>query len=106
MDETKSSNEEALDRVVAWVCTGLDDAQLGRHIRQKIDDTLDDGAVAELITQARAAIADRVAYDRDFHIGRAISRLDQLYSLAIAQQDVRSALAAQKELSRLLDLTA
>lgn len=105
MDAT-ASNDETLDRVVGWLCAGLDDAQLARHIRSKIDEDLDDDAVATLITDARDAIADRVAVDRDYHVGRAISRLDGLYAMAVAQQDARTALAVQKELTRLLDLNA
>jgi len=106
MDATPSNDNATLDRVVGWLCAGLDDAQVARHCRNKLDANLDDGAVAKLITDARLAIADRVAVDRDYHIGRAISRLDGLYAMAVAQQDARTALAVQKELTRLLDLHA
>lgn len=103
--DAPQSNEQ-LDRVVAWLCAGLDDAQVARHVRQKLDPDATDEHVEDLIEQGRAAIADGVAVDRDYLIGRTLARLDGLYAMAVAQQDARTALAVQKELTRLLDLHA
>lgn len=106
MDEPTSNNDESLDKVIAWLCAGLNDDQVARHVRQKIDADATDEQIGTLITEARSAIADGVSFDRDFIIGRTLARLDTLYSMAVAQQDARTALAVQKELTRLLDLTA
>jgi hypothetical protein len=95
------STDSAVDRVIGWLCAGLSDAQVRRQIVEKLHP---EAPVDELIEKARESIADRVAVDRDYQIGRAITRLDGLYAMAIAQQDVKGALSIQKELTRLLSL--
>ena len=58
------------------------------------------------IEHARAKIIDAAEVDRDKARGQAIVRLTDLYERALKVQDVKAALAAQKELNKLQGLTA
>jgi hypothetical protein len=60
----------------------------------------------QIIADARKRITVAADYTRDEQIGRAVMRLDDLYAKSIAGQDTRTALQAQRELNRLLDLYA
>lgn len=59
-----------------------------------------------VVAEARKRITVAADYTRDEQIGRAVMRLDDLYAKSIAGQDTRTALQAQRELNRLLDLYA
>ena len=58
------------------------------------------------IQQAKRAVVDAAEIDRDKARGEAIVRLQDLYERSLRVQDVKAALAAQKELNRLLGLRA
>ena len=60
----------------------------------------------QVVAEARKRITVAADYTRDEQIGRAVMRLDDLYAKSIAGQDIRTALQAQRELNRLLDLYA
>jgi predicted DNA-binding protein (UPF0251 family) len=60
--------------------------------------------VANIIAQARRKITLAADYARDEEIGKAITRLGDIYQRSIAMQDIKTALAAQREVSRLLGL--
>ena len=60
----------------------------------------------QVVADARKRITVAADYTRDEQIGRAVMRLDDLYAKSIAGQDIRTALQAQRELNRLLDLYA
>ena len=60
----------------------------------------------QIVGEARKRITVAADYTRDEQIGRAVMRLDDLYAKSIAGQDIRTALQAQRELNRLLDLYA
>lgn len=60
----------------------------------------------QTVADARKRITVAADYTRDEQIGRAVMRLDDLYAKSIAGQDIRTALQAQRELNRLLDLYA
>lgn len=106
MASTEQNNDDSLDRVAGWVVAGLDHGQIVKHLRAKVDSDTTDADAARMIEEARAAIADYSAQDQDFRLGQAVQRLDQLYAQAVAQADTRTALAVQKETTRLLDLGA
>ena len=58
------------------------------------------------IEHARGKIIDAAEVDRDKARGQAIVRLTDLYERALKVQDVKAALAAQKELNKLQGLIA
>ena len=57
-----------------------------------------------MITQARRRIAVATSYDVVLEIGTAYLRLNDIYTRALKSQDTRTALAAQREINRLLSL--
>jgi hypothetical protein len=61
-------------------------------------------AAAAEIRRARRQIALAAQFDRAEEIGAAVGRLRQLYAVAVKAGEVSAALAAVKELNRLLDL--
>jgi len=58
------------------------------------------------IRDANLELAEQAAHHRPGEIGRAIRRLNDLYSATMRVQDYQRALAAQRELNRLLGLYA
>lgn len=58
----------------------------------------------EAVRVARKRITVAADYAREEQIGRAVMRLEDLYAKAVAGQDLRTALQAQKELHRLMSL--
>ena len=57
-----------------------------------------------MITDAYAAILAAALYHRQRAAGQALIRLHDIYERSLQIQDVKTALAAQKELNRLQDL--
>ena len=57
-----------------------------------------------IIAEARKRLTIAATFNRDEQFGKAISRLEDLYSKSITAADIRSALQAQRELNRLLNL--
>jgi hypothetical protein len=60
----------------------------------------------KVVSEARKRITVAADYTRVEQIGRAVMRLDDLYAKSIAGKDLRTALQAQREVNRLLDLYA
>lgn len=83
--------------------SGLGDAAL-RDALTQIDPPLTPDQVAPAIAEGRRRITLAADYHRDHEIGRAITRLNDLYRRALAAQDIKHALAAQRELTKLFDL--
>ena len=71
---------------------------------EKLQLTAEQANVA--IEHAKKAILDAAEIDRDKARGEAVFRFNDLYERSLHMQDVKSALAAQKELNRLLALHA
>ncbi len=62
------------------------------------------GAARKIVVEARKRITLAADFDRDEQLGKAVSRLEDLYAKSIVAKDPRTALQAQKELNRLLAL--
>lgn len=60
--------------------------------------------IPDTIAEARRRLTVAADYNRDEQIGTAFVRLNDLYRRSLAVQDVKTALAAQRELNKLLDL--
>ena len=89
------------DRVVLLLTNGMTvEAAESYCISQRQD--LD--TARRTVSEARQRITVAADYARDEQLGKAVMRLEDLYAKSIAGKDVRSAIAAQKELNRLLRL--
>jgi hypothetical protein len=61
-------------------------------------------AARRAVAEARKKLTVAADYARDEQLGKAIQRLEDLYAKSIAAKDTRTALQAQRELNRLMDL--
>lgn len=90
-----------IDQVALLIVSGLPAAELPAAVEAL-------GAskrrTKNIIDAARERIVQAASVDRIAAIGKAIVRLEDLYSRALKASDLRTALAAEKELNRLLDL--
>ncbi|WP_428937781.1 hypothetical protein [Fontivita pretiosa] len=91
------------DRVVLLLVNGMS-AQAAEAFAVQNGGGADEAR--QIVAEARKRITVAADYNRDEQIGRAVMRLDDLYAKSIAAQDIRTALQAQRELNRLLDLYA
>ena len=71
---------------------------------QKIIWGISDSMLDEYIARATAEIKLRAATDRDEEYGKALERLRNLYARNILIEDLKAALAVQKEINELLGL--
>ncbi len=91
------------DRVVLLLINGMSpESAQGYCLQQGVAPD----EARQIVAEARKRITVAADYTRDEQIGRAVMRLDDLYAKSIAGQDIRTALQAQRELNRLLDLYA
>ena len=91
-----------LDKVIKMLVSGVSEEAVRHACVEKFG--LDRARAAELVVEARQQITIAADYNRDEELGAAIARLRDLYSRSIAAGNVKTALAAQKELNRLLKL--
>ena len=95
---------ETFDRIVLLLVSLQSVAAVKTACIEKLGLTDDQAEAA--IEHAKKAIIDAAEIDKDKARGEAILRLNDLYERSLRVQDVKSALAAQKELNRLLGLLA
>ena len=81
---------------------GLDRNEAIRAATDELE--VDRQYAATLVDLAIDKIAVAADYERRTEIGQSYHRLNHLYTVSLRQDDPRAALAAQKELNRLLDL--
>ncbi len=100
----RSKNESSckIDSVLLLLVSGLTQADLEAAAIEKLG--IDPGDVADVIAAARRRLKDAADFDQAERLGESITRLNDLYARCIRGQDLRTALQAQKELNRLLDL--
>jgi hypothetical protein len=91
------------DQVVLLLVGGLGLDAAERYCRQR---GLDGPAAAAAMVEARKRITLAADYARDEQLGKAVKRLEDLYAKSLTAKDTRTALQAQRELNRLLDLYA
>ena len=94
------------DQIVLLLVKGLSDSQVSQIAAQQPDADLE--AIPSLIAEARAEIALAGTYSRNAQRGIAIRRLELVITNASTQKppDNKTILAAQTQLSRLMDLYA
>ena len=93
--------QDVLDKIVLLMVSGLQQGAV-EEAAHKLG--LTDGEVPAAIAEAKLAIAIAARYDRNEQMGAALIRLNDLYRRALAIQDTKTALAAQRELNKLMEL--
>jgi len=91
-----------LDAVIRLLISGVTEPAILHACSEKF--SLDAAAAERALAEGRRRITLAADYHRDQELGTAISRLNNLYSESIRLHDVRTALQAQRELNRLMDL--
>jgi len=91
-----------LDKVIKMLISGISEEATRHTCVENLG--LNHAQAAEAVVEARQRITIAADYNRDQELGTAIARLRDLYTRSISVQDVKTALAAQKELNRLLKL--
>jgi hypothetical protein len=99
-----SADPKVLDKVTLLLVSGLSDNAATDACVDKLG--VDPQDAVDAVAEARQRITIAADYHRDEQLGTAILRLQDLYVRAIKVQDVKTALAAQKELNKLLRLYA
>lgn len=99
MSKTQPSQ---VDSIVLMLVSGISPAQAERACTEKLG--MGEPQAKRAIAAARRQITIAADYDRIAEIGTAYTRLNDLYSRSLKVSDVKVALAAQKELHRLLAL--
>lgn len=90
-----------LDQVVLLLINGMS-LESAESFCQARGHDLDEAR--RTVAEARQRITVAADFARDERLGQAVMRLDDLYTKSIAAKDTRTALQAQRELSRLLGL--
>lgn len=98
---TKPPPEDVVDRVLLALVRNVAPTELEKNAAQLGTDA---AGVAAAIAEARRRITLAARFNRDQEMGRAYHRLNDLYKTSTAIQDAKTALAAQRELHRLLGL--
>lgn len=93
---------DALDAVVLLLVSGLSDTQATAAAVESF--TLSTKSAEHHVREARNRITLSASFDRAAELGTSYKRLNLLYQRSAATHDFKSALAAQKELNRLLQL--
>jgi hypothetical protein len=65
---------------------------------------IESNQVNEAICEARRKLTRTADYNRDEQLGTAITRMNDIYSRAIRAGDIKTALMAQRDINKLLDL--
>lgn len=92
----------AADKLVLLLVSGITTADIRTTATEALK--IEPAHVDKAIAEARRRITLAARTDRNRETGAAITRYRDLYRRALAVQDTKTALAAQKELSKLLDL--
>lgn len=99
----RPANDDQIGRLVLLLVAGVAPDQAARAGREQFG--LTPAGAREAVKEARRRLQLAAEYNRDEALGTAIQRLNTLYAAAVQEKDTRSAIAAQKEINRLLDLT-
>jgi hypothetical protein len=99
----KTSKPSTTDKLVLAIVQGMNAERVAAGLGVAPED------VPRVVDEARRKLTLAADYNRDEQLGTAISRLNELWGKAMrpaegAPADVRTAVAVQKELNRLLDL--
>lgn len=96
------ADHPAIDKIILLLVSGITPSDLRTACTEKLNVAA--GDVNAVVAAARRRITVAADYDRDEEVGKAVTRLNDLYARAIRNQDTRTALATQREINRLLSL--
>lgn len=96
------NDREVIDRLVLMLVSGVTPESAERAAVEKMGIAI--RTAKRLIRKARQSITLAAGFNRDDEIGTAYLRLNDLFSRALKTQDTKTALAAQRELNRLMAL--
>ena len=100
---SKSPPPDVIDKLVPLLVSNLTTGQINAAAEKL-------GLLSQDLPSALALVKRRITiaadYDRDQQVGTAFVRLNDIYRRSLTVQDVKTALAAQKELNKLLSLYA
>jgi len=101
---TNGEIELRVAKVVELLAAGVNRASVIRFAAEKTDWRVSDRTIDKYLQRAHEAIAKQAGVEREFVIGKALTRLDDLYRKAFAIQDYKTCLAVMKEHNRLMGL--
>ena len=93
---------EILDKLILLIVSGVGESDLLKAAVEKL--SLSPAQAARSLKSARRKITIAADFNRDAEVGTAYLRLNDLYTRCLKIQDTRTALAAQRELNKLLNL--
>lgn len=103
---TKAEHEQRLSQIHALLVNNLSRKDICRYVSEKTTWGLTERSIDRYIAEATKMIQASAAFSRDLELGKAIARINDLYSRAHRVQDYKTCLAVQRELSELLGLYA
>jgi len=95
-------DDATIDKIVRLLCNVQDRATVVAACLEKLG--LDPDHVDAAIEAAVEKVTRAAHFHRDHELGKALTRLNQCYQKAVTIQDTKTAIAAQRELNRLLGL--
>ena len=95
-------DSDKLGRVVLLLTSGFTPEKALQYCMTHID--MSEEEARECVEQARRRITVAADYARDEQIGIAISRINDIFTKATSAKDIKTALQAQRELNKLMDL--
>jgi len=104
MTETATAPDYNAKKVALLLVSGLTETQAINTAQEKLG--LDADQAQATVREAKRLITVAADYNREAEIGTAITRLNDVYSRALKVQDLKTALATQRELDKLMGLHA
>lgn len=91
------------DLILSLVATGLSGAEVIEYIEKSKEwNGADKKTIQTGIKAANKTLKNMAVYQKDFEIGKALFRLNELYKKSLAIQDYKGCLAIQKEIDGLI----
>lgn len=99
---TRPDENAAIGKVVLLMVKGVSGDNLTKICMSRLG--MEQHEADEVIANARRKLTRAADYNRDEQLGTAVARLNEIFASAFQGEDPKTALAAQKELNKLLDL--
>lgn len=102
---TNAQRKQAVALIVEMLTRGMTDAEMWRYFEKRPDKwPITKRTYYTYRKKAEAAFKEVSQYTAEVELGKAISRLNNLYSRAISKKDLKTALSVQREINELLKL--
>lgn len=103
---TKAEIEVRVTEIFKLLMAGVQRHDIRRYVAEKVKWEVPERTLDRYVARATELIRASAAFDRNTELGRAISRLHDLYSRSYRVQDFKTCLTTQRELNELLGLYA